>query len=120
MAKAKSKEEIKADLEHTLNNIYINFTLIKEVHDAAYELNPEYKIFWDSHPGKTKKDLLVNQKPMAIPEEKVDEKKVSVSRTFKKMFNINELPIEYKIEKSVTGKNLTKTLKSINQVLWKK
>ncbi|MEG0133307.1 MAG: hypothetical protein RR891_10255 [Clostridium sp.] len=118
--KQQSVEEIKATLENTLNNIYVKFTLIKEIHEGAYKLNPEYKIFWDSHPEKTRKALLVNQKPMSIPEEKVDEKKISISRTFKKMFNVNKLPMEYQIENCVTGRNFTKTLKEINQVMWNK
>lgn len=123
----RTKQKLKNKLESLLNNVYMNFTLIKDLHEAAYKLNSEYKTFWDKHPEKTKKELLKNQQDLEIlvSSSKYSEmifgiNKVGFFYGVKRFFTPGKLSSEEKIKISVTADKLTNTLKSINKSLWVK
>lgn len=131
MAKEKSakktKQKLKNKLETLLNEVYMNFTLIKDLHEAAYELNPEYKKFWNKHPEKTKRELLKNQKDIEIPScsNKYTEMVFGINKVgffygVKRLFTPGKLSSEEKIKIAVTSDKFTNTVKSINNSLWVK
>ena len=131
MSKEKKIEKANAKarkrLENAMNNIYVKFTLLKEVHETAYKLNPEYKYFWDKHPEKTKQDILKNQKPMdmklnkgRIPEMQFGFGTLGFRYGMKRLFSSERLSPEEKIEISITCEKFTKTVRAVNETLWRK
>ena len=123
----KANKKARGRLENDMNNIYIKFTLFKEIHETAYKLNPEYKYFWDKHPEKTKQDILKNQKPMDINLNKgrIHEMKfgfgtLGFSYGIGRLFSKERLSTEEQIEISVTCEKFTKTVRVVNETLWKK
>ncbi|WP_040192561.1 hypothetical protein [Clostridium culturomicium] len=123
----KTKQKLKNKLETLLNDVYMNFTLIKDLHEAAYKLNHEYKKFWDKHPEKTKRELLKSQQDIEIPNctNKYSEmifgiNKVGFFYGVKRLFTPGKLSSEEKIKIAVTADKFTNTLKSINKSLWVK
>ncbi len=131
MSKEKKIEKANAKarkrLENAMNNIYVKFTLFKEVHETAYKLNPEYKYFWDKHPAETKQDILKNQKPMdinlskgRIPEMQFGFGTLGFGYGIKRLFSSERLSSEEKIEISVTCEKFTKTVRAVNETLWRK
>ncbi|WP_346928750.1 hypothetical protein [Clostridium sp.] len=131
MSKEKKIEKANAKarkrLENAMNNIYVKFTLFKEVHETAYKLNPEYKYFWDKHPEKTKQDILKNQKPMDMKLNKgrIQEMQFGLGTLgfrygMKRLFSSERLSPEEKIEISITCEKFTKTVRAVNETLWRK
>ena len=123
----KANAKARGKLENAMNNIYVRFTLFKEVHEAAYKLNPEYKYFWDKHPETTKKDILKNQKPMDmnLNKSRIHEMQfgfgtLGFSYGINRLFSKEKLSVEDKIEISVTCEKFTRTVRAINETLWKK
>ncbi len=123
----KANAKARGKLENAMNNIYVKFTLFKEVHETAYKLNPEYRYFWDKHPEKTKQDILKNQKPMNInlDEGRIHEMQFGFGTLgfgygMKRLFTSERLSTEEKIEISVTCEKFTKTVSAINETLWRK
>lgn len=127
MLKKKTKGKLKKKLETLLNTVYINYTLIKDLHQAAYQLNPEYKKFWNKHPEKTKRELLAAQKDIKIPDctSKYNEmifgiNKVSFCYGVKRLFTSSKLSSAEKIKIAVTTDKFTNILKRLNNSLWVK
>lgn len=123
----KTKQKLKNKLETLLNEVYMNFTLIKDLHEAAYALNPEYKKFWNKHPEKTKRELLQTQQDIEIPacKSKYSEMVFGINKVgffygIKRLFAPGKLSSEEKIKIAVTADKFTNTLKSINKSLWVK
>ncbi len=123
----KTKRKLKHKLEDLLNNVYMNFTMIKDLHEAAYSLNPEYKTFWNKHPEKTKRELLKNQKDIEILgcKNKFSEMIFGINNVgffygLKRLFTLGKISSEEKIKIAVTADKFTATLKSINNSLWLK
>ncbi len=125
MSKEKKIEKANAKarkrLENAMNNIYVKFTLFKEVHETAY------KYFWDKHPAETKQDILKNQKPMdmnlskgRIPEMQFGFGTLGFGYGIKRLFSSERLSSEEKIEISVTCEKFTKTVRAVNETLWRK
>lgn len=123
----KAKVKLKLKLENLLNDIYVNFTLIKDLHEAAYALNPEYKTFWNKHPEKTKIELLKSQLDVEILGcgNKFNEmifgfNNVGFFYGVKRLFTSDKISAEEKIKLAVTADKFTRSLKSINNSLWVK
>ncbi len=123
----KTKRKLKNKLESLLNSIYMNFTLIKDLHEAAYAMNPEYKKFWNNHPEKTKRELLAAQRNIEIPacSSKYSEivfgiNKVGFFYGIKRLFTHEKLSSKEKIKIAVTADKFTNTIKSVNNSLWVK
>ena len=123
----KTKGKLKKKLETLLNTVYINYTLIKDLHQAAYQLNPEYKKFWNKHPEKTKRELLAAQKDIEIPDctNKYIEMVFGINKVgffygVKRLFTSGRLSSVEKIKIAVTADKFTNTLKRINNSLWVK
>lgn len=117
----------KTDLEKVLNDIYENYTMVKDVHDTAYSMNSEYKLFWDSHPEETKAKFLKAQKLMSVSQggSKAQEAlfhlgTFGLSYGMKKLFQIGKPTREEKIRTAVTSDGFTEIIKALNSALWEK
>ncbi len=117
----------KTDLEKVLNDIYENYTMVKDVHDTAYSMNSEYKLFWDSHPEETKAKFLKAQKMMSASQggSKAQEAlfhlgTLGLSYGMKKLFQIGKPSREERIKTAVTSEGFTEIIRTLNNVLWEK
>ncbi len=116
-----------SDMEKVLNDIYENYTMIKDLHDLAYSMNSEYKLFWDNHPEETKSMLLKSQKLMSVTQgaSKTQEAlfhfgTLGLSYGVKKLFQIGKPTREEKLKAAVTNENFTEVLRALNNALWEK
>ncbi len=115
------------NIEQTLNSVYENYTMIKDIHHAAYLMNSEYKKFWDNHPDETKAKLLKAQNAMAISQggSKAQEAlfhmgTFGISYGIKKLFQIGKPSREERINAAVTSEDFTEIIKILNGILWER
>lgn len=115
---------MKSNIEKALCAVYENCTIIKDIHDAAYMLNEEYRKFWDWHSEESKEKLLKGQRLMTISNgtEKVQEGLFhlatgGLSFLAKKLIQKRKPTREEQIEAYVTGEDFTSTIKIINTAL---
>ena len=116
----------KTDLEKVLSTIYENYTCVKDVHETAYELNSEYKKFWDNHSDETKATMLKSQKLMSVSNVGAKTQETifhlstfGISYGVKKLFQIGKPTREEKIKMNVTSEDFTNIISSLNEVMWK-
>ncbi len=115
---------VKSDLQEVVLNICENYVCEKDVHQAAYELNPEYKKFWDNVPQEQKKTILKAQKMVSIGEGGWKAKEylfhagtMGISYGLKKLFQMGKPTREERIKRAVTDAEFTTLLTSVNESL---
>lgn len=120
-------EDYEENLKKVVKSVYEEYFSKKDVHEVAYLLNPEYKIFWDNHSEKIRKNFLTAQKANSLVEgtNKVREgifhlATGGASYGIKKLFQIGKKSRKEVIEDAVTNKDFTELIKSLNCLLFDK
>lgn len=114
----------RSDLEKVLKSIYEDYVSVKDVHETAYTLNPEYKKFWDNHSEEDKKRLLFGQKANSVSngvwkyqETMFHLATFGASYGIKKLFQRGKPTREERIKQAVTDSNFTEVMSAVNSLL---
>lgn len=110
--------------EDGIISIYKFICSVKDVHEAAYKLNPEYKKFWDNHPEEFKKSFRkrhrlqgVNKGILKTHEALFHLSTFGISYGAKKAFQIIKPSRKKRIEMLVTSEEFVFLLNTINMIL---
>ena len=108
-----------------LHYIYENYCSVPDLHKAAYELNPEYKIFWDSHSEKVRNKFKSTQKLNSarvgifkFKEGLFHLGTMGISFGVKKLFNAGKLSRKQQVKAAATSQDITDALKALNDYMW--
>ena len=114
----------RSSLEAVVKEIYSNYVQVKDVHEAACALNPEYKRFWDNHSEEDKSRLLRGQTMNSVVkgvwkyhEIVLHATTLGASYGIKKLLSRGKPPREEMVRQAVTNEAFTAVLVVINSIM---